>query len=182
VHKIALKSISSESYLLQCASNYARDITIASIEFILFYSYILSLCLLLLSWRFFKASRESRAVTLTVENGARKSKDLSEKEKDSDASTLEDDEGELIMHGYAPSAFGEVAKASLYVTSVFLSLCMFVLVLDYYSAFAIFTDKGAAYMLFNDHETLSKFFVAVWHVTTFWFLGLKVIHTFSNAY
>jgi hypothetical protein len=106
----------------------------------------------------------------------RKSKDSNEKEKDSAIGMEDGDDSdqELVMHGYTPSAFGEVAKASLFVTSILLSLCMVILTLDYYYAFSIFTNKGATFMVFNDHETLSLYFVAMWHITTFWFLGLKV--------
>jgi hypothetical protein len=175
VYKIALKSISSEPYLLQCASNYARDITLGSIEFVIFYLYLVVLVLLFLSWRFFKANRERTSQELEASSFDNIPGISHDKEKGKIAlEEVDDCDLDLTMHGYAPSAFGEVAKASLYVTSAILLLIMVVLTLDYYSAFAIFTNKGAAFMLFNNHETLSVLFVAMWHITTFWFLGFKV--------
>lgn len=91
---------------------------------------------------------------------------------------VEELDGALIMNGYQSSKLGSAIKASLSGSSVFLALVMIILTLDYYSTFAFFTNKGENYMLFNDHTTLSKFFVALWHLTTIWFIALKVFILF----
>lgn len=80
------------------------------------------------------------------------------------------------MSGFKSNYFGMVGKSTLIHMSVGWILILGILIGDYYGMFVSLNYRDGA-MLFNDRPTLSKAFVALWHITTFWFLFLQMQST-----
>ena len=75
--------------------------------------------------------------------------------------------------GYREENYGTLVKSTIIAVSVGWLLMIFVLVADYYAAFAFWQNEDSSGLLFGDHDNLSKVFIVFWHFSTLWFLGLQ---------
>lgn len=80
--------------------------------------------------------------------------------------------GRITFQGYKSDIFGNLVSSTVTLFSLTWPILLLILVLDYYGAFYIL--GGGDFMLFNDHDTLSRVFIGMWHFVACWFVALKV--------
>ncbi|KAJ3227168.1 hypothetical protein HK099_003131 [Clydaea vesicula] len=171
-------------FLLECVPKSARKIEVFSIEFIFFYIFVGLQLLFLITHNLYKRFKERDFKSPSSNAKNRKIYKLNaetEVEMQDLYSKTETDNG-IIFTGFKTDVFGKVVKLNLIIASFIWMALLAVLSLDYYEVFSSFTSDEAANMLFNDHDTLSRFFIVLWHIVTVWLVFLKIGESRQKTY
>ncbi|KAI8914595.1 hypothetical protein EDD86DRAFT_235003 [Gorgonomyces haynaldii] len=151
--------------MLQCKPGSSKILSGTEPEFVLFYTVLSIQFFILMGFYFYKAHKNTVGEVKTTSMFAQ---GLMEMENVVAGSKKQSD---LTFVGYSPNFLGTFVKFSVYATSLMWIALFIVLVGDYYEAFSSISYRDQA-LLFVDHNNLSRVFVALWHLSLFWFIGL----------
>ncbi|KAJ3068122.1 hypothetical protein HK102_007250, partial [Quaeritorhiza haematococci] len=175
-------------FILQCNPKSVRSLNAVAPEFIFFYSFLVIEAIILLAHNLYKKSAEKklRGDTAPVKQKKRAfftvSSDNEVELQDLFSSSASDPDQSLRFTGFRRDLFGQLARYSLLVSSIIWLTLLLILTLDYYGVFASINYAEESFMLFINHDTLSRVFILVWHVVTVWFLTLKIGQARQDTY